>query len=224
MIKFMFKSFFAIVVVVLFVGFYGIYSASALPDWFDESKANRDFANDAVNEQLNQGGVDLLAQKSLDILRGQVSFTEKEFNAMFLASLKADADGRKLLAVSDGIKVFLNEGEVAVTAVINLDKLAKVEPKAREAVEKFDRLFWVIEGNRIAVTVFGKPVVHNGGLAVDNMFHAKIGEISFSNDTLRQLKVPVEKAQNTYLDLQYLSLKEVTVKSNQIAFVVRPRF
>jgi hypothetical protein len=220
----MFKTLFAIVVVTVFVASYGIYSARALPDWFDESKANNDFANDALNKQLTNGGVDLLAQKSMDILRGQVAFNEDEFNAIFLASLKADVDGRKLLAVSDGIRAFLREGEVQLSAVINLDKLAKVEPKAREAVEKFDRLFWIIEDNRIAVTVYGKPVVYKGGLAVDDSFHAKVGEVVFSNETLRSLKIPVEQAQNTYLDIQYLSLKGVKVSPKKIAFSVRPRF
>ncbi len=220
----MFKTLLAIVLAVLAVAFYGIYSARALPDWFDESKANNDFANDAINQQLNNGGMNVLAQKSLDILRGSVAFTEDEFNTLFLASLKADPDGRKLLQVSDGIRAFLRDGEVEISAVINLNKLAKVEPKAKEALDKFNRLFWVVEDDRVAVTVVGEPVVRNGGLGVKQSFYAKVGEIPFSNETLRSLNVPVEQARTTYLEMDFLRLKSVSVSADKIHFGVMSKF
>lgn len=223
-VKFMFKSLLAILLVGLAVVFYGIYSARALPEWFDESQANDDFANQAINKQLNNGGVDLLAQKSLDILRGRVSFNEEEFNALLLAGLKSDPDGRKLLSVSDGIRAFLHNGEVELSAVINLNKLAKVEPKAKEAIDKFNKLFWVVEGDRMAVTVFGVPTIRKGGLGVTESFRAKVGEIAFSNDTLRSLKVPVEQARTTYVEMDFLHLKSVKVSPNKIDFGVSPKF
>lgn len=222
MIKIMFKTVLAIVVVAIAVSAYGIYSARALPSWFDESKANGQYADDAINKQLGRGG-NLLAQKSLDILRGTVAFDEEEFNALILASLKADKDGRRLLQVSDGIRAFLREDEIEISAVINLNKLGTLEPKVREAIEKFDRLFWVIEDGRVAVTLFGTPVVRRGGLGVKDTFYAKVGEMEFSNETLRSLKVPVEEANKTELSVKYLSLKSVNVKPSKIEFGVRPR-
>ncbi len=220
----MFKVLLASVLVILAVSFYGIYSARALPDWFDESKANTDFAGEAIQKELGRGGADLLARKSLDILRGRVSFSEDEFNALFMASLKADKDGRKLLKVSDGVRAFLKDGEIEVAAVINLKKLEQVEPKARKAIEKLDKLFWVIEDGRIAVALFGTPVVRGGGIGVKDNFHAKIGEISFSNDTLKSLNVPVERANQEQMAIKYLSLNSVVVKPKLIEFGVRPKF
>lgn len=210
-------------VLTLLVSFYGVYSARALPNWFDESTADSDYATDAINKALGNNGANLLAQKSLGILRGRVSFNEDEFNALFLASLKADADGRKLLAVSDGIRTFLRDGEIEVSAVVNLNKLEKVEPKARQAIENFDKLFWIIEDGRIAVTLFGTPVVRRGGIGVKDNFHAKIGEITFSNDTLRSLNVPVERANNEELAIKYLSLTSINVTPDNIQLGVRPK-
>ena len=223
LIKFMFKTVFAIVLVVLAVGAYGIYSARALPEWFDESKANTDFAGEAIKKELGNGGVDLLARKSVDILRGRVSLDSDEFNALLMASLKADEDGRKLLEVSDGVRAFLRQGEIEISAVINLNKLGKVDPKARSAVEKFDKIFWIIEDGRIAVSLFGTPVVRRGGIGVKDDFHARVGEISLSNDTLRSLKVPVERANQSEMAVKYLSLKSVSVVPGKIDFKVQPR-
>ena len=87
-------------VLALAISFYGIYSARALPDWFDESSANTDYATEAINTALGKGGANLLTQKSLDILRGQVSFSEDEFNALLLLSLKAD-EGRQKAVKSE---------------------------------------------------------------------------------------------------------------------------
>jgi len=125
----MFKTLLAVVLVTLAISVYGIYSARALPDWFDESKADTDFATETINRELGKGGANLLKKKSLDILRGNVAFNEDEFNALFMASLKADADGRKLLKVSDGVRAFLRDGEIEVSAVINLTKLGLIQQR-----------------------------------------------------------------------------------------------
>lgn len=221
LVKFMLKSVIAILVVVSALSVYGIYSAKALPEWFDPAQANGDYANGAISQQIEKGGVNLLAQKSLDILSGEVAFNEAEFNALFLASLKADPDGRRLLNVSDGVRAFLRNGEVELSAVINLNKLEQSEPKAREAVEKFDRIFWIVEEGRVAVTVFGTPEVRQGGIGVKDTFRAKVGEIAFSNETLRSLKVPVERANETQLAIDFLRLRSVNVKPNKIEFGVQ---
>ena len=132
-------------------------------------------------------------------------------------------DGRKLLKVSDGVRAFLRDGEIEVSAVINLNKLERVEPKARRALEKFDQLFWVIEDGRIALSLFGTPVARRGGIGIKDTFHVKIGAIAFSNDTLRSLKVPVERANEAELAIRYLSLKSVRVAPQEIQLGVRPK-
>ena len=128
-----------------------------------------------------------------------------------------------MLQVSDGVRVFLHENEVELTAIVNLNKLGRVEPRAREALEKFDKVFWIIEDGRVAISLYGTPIVRRAGLGVKDTFRAKVGEIEFSNDTLRQLNVPVEKANDNQLDIRYLSLKSVTVSQTNIEFRVAPR-
>ncbi len=224
MIKFFFKSILVLVAIVCAVSVYGMYSARSLPSWFDPNAADTDYASKTVRDELGRGGAAMLAEKSVGILRGEVSFTEAEFNALVLASLQSDPDGRKLLQVSDGVRAILHPNELELSAVINLKKLGDLEPKARDAVQKFDKLFWIIQDDRVAVSVFGQPVIRSGGLGLKDTFRAKVGEMDFSNDTLRSLKVPVEKANQTKLSIDYLTLKSVTVDSSNIHFGVRPKF
>jgi len=224
-IKFLFKSILVIALLVIAIGAYGIYSARSLPDWFDESKANTDFAGEAIKKELgSKNQKQFLAKKSKEVLRGNVSFDQDEFNALMMAALKADDDGRKLLAVSDGVRAFLRPDEIEIAAVINLNKLGKIDPKARRKVEKFDRLFWIIDEGRVAVSLYGTPVARRGGIGIKDNFHLKVGEIPFSNDTLRSLKVPVERANKEKMAVKYLNVKSVAVSKGKIDFQVQPRF
>ena len=224
MIKFLFKSILVVAAVLLAVAAYGVYSARSLPDWFDESKANTDFAGEAIKKELGENSQrQFVAKKSKQALAGNVSFDEGEFNALLMAGLKADEDGRKLLSVSDGVRAFLRKDEIEVAAVINLNKLGKVDPKARKAVEKFDRLFWIIDEGRVAVSLYGTPVARRGGLGVKDNFHLKVGEIPFSNETLRSLKVPVERANKERMSVKYLNVKSVSVANGRIDFQVQPK-
>ena len=224
MIKFLFKSVLVIALLVVAVGAIGIYSARSLPNWFDETKANTDFAGETIRKELGSKNQNqFLADKSKEILSGNVSFDEGEFNALMLAAIKADADGRKLLAVSDGVKAFLRRDEIEIAAVINLNKLGKIDPKARKKIEKFDKLFWIIDDGRVAVSLYGTPVARRGGLGIKDDFHLKVGQIPFSNNTLRSLKVPVEKANKERMSVKYLNVKSVSVSKGKIDFQVQPR-
>ena len=201
------------------------YSMQSLPSWFNEQASKEQQAVDALSQKISEQGVDaFLGDKIVDLVRGQIVFNETEFNALLLASLKLNADGQQLLQVSDGIHATLNKDEVEIATVINLDKVEQINPQAREAVESFDKFFFFLDGSRLAVSVYGTPVVRNGRLAIKDDFHIKVGAIPISNSTLKQLGVEVERANESELALHLLTLSSVTLEEGKISFAAQPRF
>ena len=201
------------------------YSMQSLPSWFKEQASKEQQAVDALSQKISEQGVDaFLGDKIVDLVRGQIVFNETEFNALLLASLKLNADGQQLLQVSDGIHATLNKDEVEIATVINLDKVEQINPQAREAVESFDKFFFFLDGSRLAVSVYGTPVVRNGRLAIKDDFHIKVGAIPISNSTLKQLGVEVERANESELALRLLTLSSVTLEEGKISFAAQPRF
>ena len=143
------------------------YSMQSLPTWFDEQANQEQQVADALSKKISEQGVEaFLGNKILELVRGQVSFDETEFNALLIASLKLHEDGQKLLQVSDGVRAILHEDEIEIAAVINLDKVEKIDPKARKAVERFDKFFFFLDDARLAISVYGTPVVRNGSIAI----------------------------------------------------------
>lgn len=221
----MFRIIGVILLLLLLVGGFAWYSMQSLPSWYDESVDQDQYRIDALSSQIKEQGVsEFLGSKVADVLNGQVVLTQPEFNAIFIASLKADDKGQELLDVSDAIKAFLHEDKVELTAIINLDKVEASNPKAREAVEKFDRIFPFIQDSRVALTVYGTPVARNGRVGIKDDFHLKVGALPISNETLRGLGVEVERANTTDLALKYLSIQSIQLQDEQVGFSVLPRF
>ena len=201
------------------------YSMQSLPSRFNEQASKEQQAVDALSQKISEQGVDaFLGDKIVDLVRGQIVFNETEFNALLLASLKLNADGQQLLQVSDGIHATLNKDEVEIATVINLDKVEQINPQAREAVESFDKFFFFLDDSRLAVSIYGTPVVRNGRLAIKDDFHIKVGAIPISNSTLKQLGVEVERANESELALRLLTLSSVTLEEGKISFAAQPRF
>ena len=200
------------------------YSMKTLPSWFDESANQEQQAVDALSKNISEQGLEaFLGNKLLDLVRGKVVFNETVFNALLLASLKVDEGGAQLLEVSDGVHAFLREDEVEISAVINLDKVEKVNPQSRKAVEQFDRLFFFLDDSRLAVSVYATPVVRDGFLGIKDDFHIKVGAIPISNSTLKQLGVEVERANESNLALRLLTLSSVELGNESISFGARPK-
>ncbi len=214
-----------LLLIIIAVAGYAWYSAQALPSWFNEETSQEDQAAEALSLKIKQQGVSkFLGNKVGQVLNGKVIFSEVEFNAIMLASLKADENGQKLLAVSDAVKAFINEGELEISSIINLDKVEKIDPKARKAVEKFDRIFPFLNDSRVAVTLYGTPIARNGNIAIKDDFHIKVGAIPISNSSLRQLGAEVERANTTDLPIKYLSISDITLREGEIELAVLPRF
>ena len=130
------------------------------------------------------------------------SLSEAEFNELFLASLANDFNGVKLLSVSDAIDAKLFTDRIEVSAVINLEKVEKLSPKARATVEKFDALFFFLDKNQMNIKVIGEPVARNGSLGIRDNFSVELGPIPLSNDMLRQFGLEVQRANHTNLRLK----------------------
>ncbi|MFT6098317.1 MAG: hypothetical protein ACJAYF_000853 [Arenicella sp.] len=201
------------------------YSAQSLPKWVSQESSQQDQAVEALSQKIEKQGISkFLGNKVDQVLNGKVTFSEVEFNAIMLASLEADEDGQKLLAVSDAVKAFINKDQLELSAIINLDKVEKIDPKARKAVEKLDRIFPFLNNSRVALTVYGTPIVRNGNLAIKDDFHIKVGAIPISNSSLRQLGAKVERANTTDLAIKYLSISNITLIDGQVELAVLPRF
>ena len=200
------------------------YSMQSLPSWFDEQANQEQQVVDALSKKISEQGVEaFLGNKIIELVRGEVAFDETEFNALLIASLKLHEDGQKLLQVSDGVRAILHQDEIEIAAVINLDKVEQIDPNARKAVERFDKFFFFLDDARLAISVYGTPVVRNGSIAIKDDFHIKVGAIPISNSTLRQLGIEVERANDSELVLQLLNLSSVTLEKGNISFAARPR-
>ena len=116
-----------IVVLAILVGGYAWYSAQSLPAWFDDSTNHQDQVAERLSEKIKKEGVgSFLGSKVGDILTGKLELSETEFNALFLASLKLNEDGQKLLAVSDGVNAIVHDDHIELGAIINLDKVEEI--------------------------------------------------------------------------------------------------
>lgn len=202
----------------------GWYSMQSLPAWFDEQASQEQQAVNALSQKISEQGMEaFLGDKIFDLVHGQIVFDETEFNALLLASLQLDEGGQQLLKVSDGIHTSIHEGEVEIAAIINLDKVEQVNPNARAAVERFDKFFFFLDDSRLAVSVYGTPIVRNGHLGIKDDFHIKVGAIPISNSTLRQLGVEVERANEIELALRLLTLSSVNFEKGKISFAAKAK-
>ena len=146
----------------------------------------------------------------------QIVLNQQQFNALLLDSLQADDKGRQVLAVSDQINTTLSDGEIQIGALINLDKVEKVNAKARAIIEKLDNVLVFLEGSQMRVSLIVRPLARNGEIAIYDDFSAKVGLIPISNDALQTLGVAVQQANNNSLALKNLSLQSIKVLDGEV--------
>ena len=143
-------------------------------------------------------------EKAIQSHKFNKSLTEAEFNELFLTSLANDFNGVKLLSVSDAIDVKLFADRIEVSAIIKLEKVERLSPKARATVEKFDTLFFFLDKNQMNIKVIGEPVARNGSLGIRDNFSVELGPIPLSNDMLRQFGLDVQRVNHKNLRLKGL--------------------
>lgn len=201
------------------------YSSQTLPDWYQQDVSQQEKLVEELSEQINSEGVaTFLSNKFSDVISGQLTLSEVEFNALLISSLQSSQDGRRVLAVSDAVKANLNDGEVEVGAVIDLEKVAKISQKARDAVDKLNKALPLLDQSKMFLSVAGQPIARNGEIAFDENFSVKIGAIPISSKLLEQMGVPVHKATESSLPLQYITIKSIALTEDEVVLEVRPRF
>lgn len=171
------------------------YSIQSLPSWADNKRNHEILTAEGLSQKINREGIaTFLGNKTNDVLKGKVILDDIEFSAILLASLKDDKRDQKLLSASDAIRAFIKDDHVKITAIINLDKLEKVQPKARK-----------------------------NKLTIKDDFHIRLGAIPISNEALQALGAKIERINSTQMSVKYLSIKSIQLTEGQITLGVLPR-
>lgn len=201
------------------------FSVQSLPDWYAENDNKQQQNIERLSQAIERQGVaHFLGDKFADVLRGDVVFSEDEFNALVLSSLRNHTDGQRLLAVSEAVHTDLTNGEIEFGAVINMAALARAEPKAKQAFERAMQVLPLKADDEIFVAIVGTPIARNGNLALADDVRVRIGSIEISNGVLSRLGVPVHKLNQEDLPLQRLRLSSITPLDGEIRIVATPRF
>ena len=201
------------------------FSSQNLPDWYSADRDNSARAAEQLSEEIQKRGASkFLGQKFAQVMSGQLILNEVEFNALLLASLKSSKDGRRLIAVSDGINARLKQNEIEFGAVIDLQKAARADAKAKAAVAKLQDALPFLGKTKIFLAASGKPIAKNGDLAFSDDISIRIGSIPFSSSMLRQLGVPVHKVSSETLPIKLMRIKSVRTQEGEIVLDVLPRF
>ena len=219
----MFRILLFILVVIAGVSGFSWMKASALPDWYDQTALEG--ANDPVEEFSkiiqNQGMEAFFSGKLSDLLAGKLILNQDEFNALILTSIAVNADGQKLLAVSDIVRAQIHENGLEIGLVINLKKLKQ------QNADKFNDLLGVLSilnDERVYLAVTGQPVAKNGELAFADNIAFKIGNLSVSDSLLGSIGISTEQLKQQTLKISYLTIKDVSLEGNNIGMAVRPSF
>lgn len=212
-----------VLLVVIAVGAIWHYSRS-LPEWYQPEINHHETDAEKLGEQISQQGVgQFLGSKFAGVMNGNLQLSEAEFNVLLRASLQADPDGRRLLSVSDALKVEIRQDELELGIVLDLDKVSRLDARSRRAVERVSEALPFLD-SKVFLAVAGQPVARNDEIAFTDDFTVTIGMLPVSSDLLSQLGVPVHKASRASLPLQYLRVKSIQLEQDRINLGVLPKF
>ena len=201
------------------------YSSQSLPNWYQPESNQQQQLVDDLSQQINQQGIkSFLGGKVSGVLKGQLEMSETEFNALMMASLKSSEDGRLLLSVSDAINVQLEHQELQLGVVVDLNKVAKLDAKAREAVNRLQEVLPFLSKAKLSLGVSGQPIARNGEIAFADDFSVRIGALPVSSSLLEQLGVSTHKVSQATLPIRYLKVKSINIEPDKIKLGVSPRF
>lgn len=214
---------------IVFVALAGLgfawYSAQTLPDWYQADAPIEQQAAQKLLEKIQQQGTSkMLGDKFSDLMTGQVTLTEAEFSALFQASLYSSRDGKRLLSVSDGINAQITEDAIELGVVFNLEKISKLDARAKEKVEKVLDALPLLAESRVFVGIKGVPMARNGELAIGDDYSIKIGSLALSDKFLSDVGVPVDLLTSKSLAINLMTVTSVTINDGQITLGVLPRF
>jgi len=150
----------------------------------------------------------------------ELSLNNDEFSDLLIRSFAQDKNGALLLSVSESISVQVLPHQITLSAIINLNKVEKIDPDARKNIEKINGFLLFLDRENLAITVHGQPVLRNGLIGIRDTFSIELGPLPVSNNTLRQLGVPVQKANVTNLKLDGMTVKSIRLTEGLVTLKV----
>lgn len=219
MIRFIF-----ILSLVLFMGVgYFAYSAQAKPAWA-KSEQNQQKTVQALKNKIEKQGVNkFLGEKFAQVMSGRLVLSDTEFTALVNASLLRHKNGRRLLSVTDSVGARSFQSGLQVNAVVNVDKVEKADPKAKEVLDAITR-YVPVSGQKLYLSVKGEPVARNGQIGFTENVSVTIGTITLPAEYLKQLGVPLHEISKQSLPLKNLRIKSVATRNGEVEFGVTPKF
>ena len=201
------------------------FGSQSLPGWYEEeSTTNQKQVAALVNKIEREGTAQFLGDKFADVMRGKVVLDEDEFNALLLASLARHKDGRRLLQVSDVVRADLRAGEIELAAIIDLEKVQEIEPKARKTLREVrDYLPFALD-EKVFVAITAEPVARNGGVGVSENISLQIGAVPISATFLRRAGVPIDRLKREFVPLRNLNIQDIQTRDGELELRVLPKF
>jgi len=214
-----------VIFLTLGVAAYAWYSAQALPEWYQSEKSREDQTAQQLSAKIQQQGTaKFLGSKFADVMQGKLVLSEPEFNALLQASLQSSRDGRRLLQVSDAVNARITDDGIELGVIVNLEKVAKYDAKAKKSVDKVLDALPLLNKSRIHVGLSGQPIARNGELAIAEDYSISIGSIPLSSSLLNSWGVPTERLASESVPIKLLSIKSIATSEGEITLGVLPRF
>ena len=201
----------------------GLFGVSALPGWYDADHAASYHAVDDITQFIEKKDKHkFFEQKLVDFLRGEVVLDEQELNVLLYTKLQKERDGRRLLAVTDGVRAQIKENSIELGAVLNTEKLKNLDEKTRRKVKKYLEKLPVLQGRKIYLAIEGKPVARNGELAIAEGLGLKIGHIPIPGDVLESLGLELSKLKRESVRIRNIRITDVRIDNKRIIASVNP--
>jgi len=217
------KYLFIFLLIIVAVAGGSLMGFTSMPGWYDAEKSGSYHKLDDINQFIEKHGKHkFYEQKLADFLRGQVTLNEAELNALLYTKLRKEEDGRRLLAITDGVRAQIKNGSVELGAVLNIDKLQQLDAKTRRKVKKYLEKLPVLKGRKIYLAIEGKPVARNGQLAVAEDVTFKIGSIPVPAYMLESLGVRLDKLRNASVRIRNIRITDVKIDNKRIIASVNP--
>ena len=217
------KYIFSLLLIIALVLGGGLLGASSMPAWYDATRSDSYHAVDDITQFIEKQDKHKFFEKKLaDFLQGQVTLNEPELNALLYTKLRQERDGRRLLAVADGVRAQIRENGIELGAVLNLDKLQQLDEETRRKVTKYLEKLPVLKGRKVYLAISGKPVARNGKLAIANDIVFRIGSIPIPSDVIESLGVRLDKLREESIGVRNIRITDVRTENKRIIASVNP--
>lgn len=211
------KYLFSLLLIITLVVGGSLLGFSSMPAWYDASQSGTFDAIDDISQLIEKKGKHKFFEEKLaDFLRGHVTLDEEELNALLYTKLQKEKDGRRLLAVTDGVRAQIKGNSVELGAVLDVDKLQQLDAKTRAKINKYLEKLSILKGRKIYLAIEGRPISRSGQLAVADDVTFKIGSIPVPTKILESLGVSLNKLRKESVSVRNIRITDVRIENKQI--------